>query len=295
MSWRTVIVSDISKLDLQAGFLVSRSASRPDIKVILSEIDILIIENCAVSISGPLLVELTRRKVRVILCDEQRNPCGEFQPYYGSHDSSLHIQDQLDWSKDIKLSVWQAIVIAKIQRQARLLEVLGKKRVVDILYRFASEVEPGDPNNREAQAARVYFPILFGPEFIRDNPDNINAALNYGYSIILSTFNRIVTIMGYMTQCGIFHTGNLNPFNFGCDLMEPWRPFVDRVVYEMQNELLDGFGKEQKRKLVDFLHTKIKIRDSEQTVINGIEIYSRSVVAALQSENTANIILPELC
>ena len=134
--------------------------------------------------------------------------------------------------------MWTEIVSEKIRNQQRFLEDLGKKENV-MLAEYIKEIQPGDTTNREGHAANVYFNAVFGMDFSRSLDIPINAALNYGYGIILSTFNREIVSNGYITQLGLFHDNMFNQFNLGSDLMEPFRILVDRKVYEMKPEKLE--------------------------------------------------------
>ena len=116
MSWRTVIISSTAKLDYQMGYLVIRKEEA--IKIHLSEIEILMIESTAVSLTAALLCELTKKKIKVIFCDEKRNPSSELIGYYGAHDTSLKVRNQIAWSEEIKKHVWTEIVAEKIRKQA---------------------------------------------------------------------------------------------------------------------------------------------------------------------------------
>ena len=126
MSWRTVVISSNAKLDYQMGFMVVR---KMDItKVHLSEIETLIIESTAVSLTASLLSELVKKKIKVIFCDEKRNPCSELVGYYGAHDTSAKVRTQIAWKKDIQKAVWTEIVTEKIRKQAEHLECWGARR-----------------------------------------------------------------------------------------------------------------------------------------------------------------------
>ena len=120
MSWRTVVISSSAKLDYQMGYLIVRN--QDVVKVHISEISILMIETTSVSLTAALLCELTKKKIKVIFCDEKRNPSSELIPYYGSHDTSMKVRKQIAWSEDIKKSVWTEIVTEKIRKQAENLE-----------------------------------------------------------------------------------------------------------------------------------------------------------------------------
>lgn len=252
MSWRTVVISKRAKLDYQMGFMVVRG--RDTFRIHINEIKMLIVESTAVSLIAYLLNELIKNKVKVIFCDEKRNPSSELHSYYGSHDTSSKIRKQIKWSYDDKAAVWREIVIEKIRKQSDFLEYLNKPEA-KLLQKYIKEVEPGDITNREGHAAKVYFNAVFGMGFSRAEDCPINAALNYGYSIILSCFSREVTANGYLTQIGVFHDNMFNPFNLASDLMEPYRPIVDRMVYELNPQIFDI---EEKHEMLKIMEKELK-------------------------------------
>ena len=271
MSWRTVVISKRAKLDLQMGYMVVRGEET--VKIHLGEVGTLLVESTAVSLTVSLLSELTRRKVKVIFCDEKRNPSSELVSLYGSHDTS-------------KEAVWTEIVTEKIRKQKELLEFLRKEEEANLLSSYLQEIQWNDATNREGHAAKVYFNALFGMAFTRTADNLINAALNYGYSIILSSFNREVTAGGYMTQFGLFHDNMFNPFNLSSDLMEPFRILVDRTVWNMT---LQEFEHKEKMVLVDLLNQEIEIDGKIQYVGNAIKIYCKSIFDALNDDDSSLI------
>lgn len=283
MSWRTVVVSSSAKLDYQLGYLVVRKENV--LKIHISEIGMLMIESTAVSMTAALLSELTKKKIKVILCDEKRNPSSELIPYYGSHDTSAKIRNQIGWSDNIKAAVWTEIVAEKIRKQAEHL-VYWNKSEADMLYRYIEEIEYGDSTNREGHAAKVYFNAIFGMDFTRTADTSINAALNYGYGIILSTFNREVVANGYITQIGLFHDNMFNQFNLGSDLMEPYRILVDFQVKRVQPL---KFEHEEKIKMLEILEHEVLIAGRKEYVNNAIKIYCRSVFDALNDNDPSLI------
>ena len=283
MSWRTVVVSSSAKLDYQMGYLVVRKDTTA--KIHLNEIGLLLIESTAVSLTTALLSELVKRKVKVIFCDEKRNPSSELISYYGSHDTSMKIKKQIAWRDESKKVVWTEIVADKIRKQEEMLRYLHKKEA-EMLHGYLEELEYGDVTNREGHAAKVYFNALFGKDFTRSADVTINAALNYGYSIILSAFNREITANGYLTQIGLFHDNMFNPFNFASDLMEPFRVLVDYKVYFMQPKLLEH---KEKMELVNILNQEISINERKEFVGNAIKIYCRSIFDALESHDVSEI------
>lgn len=283
MSWRTIVISSSAKLDYQMGYLVVRKEET--VKVHISEIYMLLIESTAVSLTAALLCELTKKKIKVIFCDEKRNPSSELIPYYGSHDTSVKVRNQIGWDNEIKTAVWTEIVIEKIRKQAEVLAAWQKKES-EMLYQYIEEIEYGDTTNREGHAAKVYFNALFGMEFTRTEDNSVNAALNYGYGIILSAFNREITANGYLTQIGLFHDNMFNPFNLGSDLMEPFRPIVDHKVKTMNPQ---QFEHTEKMEILKILQQDAMIAERKEYVSNAIKIYCKSVFDAL-SDNDVSLI-----
>lgn len=283
MSWRTVVISSSAKLDYQMGYLVVRKDTTT--KIHLGEIRTLLIETTSASLTAALLAELVKKKIRVIFCDEKRNPSSELMPYYGSHDCSLKIKRQMAWAEDIKGAVWTEIVGEKIRQQRELLLDLGKAEAA-LLERYLEEMTYADETNREGHAAKVYFNALFGKDFTRTDDLLTNAALNYGYGILLSAFNREIALNGYLTQLGLFHDNMFNPFNLASDLMEPFRPLVDAHVLEMT---LVEFSHLQKMELVNLMNQEIGINGRRELISNAIKIYTKSVFDALEEGDPALI------
>ena len=283
MSWRTVVISSNAKLDYQIGYMVVRGEKTT--KIHLNEIGMLIVESTAVSMTSYLLSELMKNKIKVVFCDEKRNPCSELVSYYGSHNTSSKIRKQIEWTKDDKDHIWTEIVSEKIKQQALMLQRYQKEEA-NMLFEYMEEVEFGDITNREGHAAKVYFNTLFGKKFTRTDENPINAALNYGYGIILSIFNREIVSSGYLTQIGLFHDNMFNQFNLSSDLMEPFRPLVDQLVVELKPE---KFETEEKRKMLELLNKEVEICGKMEVVTNAIKIYCRSVFDALNDRDISLI------
>lgn len=279
MTWRTIVVSKNAKLDYQLGYMVIRMDSIR--KVHLSELAIVILESTAISMTAYLLNELSKKKIKVIFCDEKRNPSFEMIPYYGSHDSSLKIRSQITWETTVKEDLWTLIVKEKIRNQGKLLKALNKQEY-SMLEHYVSEVEYNDKTNREGHAAKVYFNSLFGMNFTRSSDCNINSGLNYGYSILLSIFNREITSNGYLTQLGMFHDNMFNPFNFSSDLMEPFRVIVDECIFKLN---LENFDRKEKIDILSILEKELIIESRREVLPNAIKIYCKSIFDALNSNN----------
>ncbi|MCI8797188.1 MAG: type II CRISPR-associated endonuclease Cas1 [Dorea sp.] len=283
MSWRTIVISRSAKLDYKLDYLVVRQEEIT--RIHLSEVSVLMVESTAVSLTAALLNELTKRKIKVIFCDEKRNPSSELISYYGSHDTSAKIRKQIEWTAEMKLMVWTEIVTEKIRKQMELLKDLEKEER-HLLKEYLEEIQPGDLTNREGHAAKVYFNALYGMQFTRTADIPYNAALNYGYSLILSVCNREITANGYITQLGLFHNNMFNQFNLGSDLMEPFRILVDEEVYRMKPE---KFEHDEKMRMVNILNREVVI-DGKRNYLNyAIKIYCKSVFDAMNERDISLI------
>ena len=255
-----------------------------DTKILLDEIETLVIENQQVSITAALLSELIEHKVRVVFCDGTHNPQSELVPYHGSYNTSARIKAQIAWTDEMKDLVWQEIIKQKIHNQAAVLKQNHLDQAYSLLSKYESEVESGDVTNREGLAAKSYFQALFGTSFDRRKAsDKRNTFLDYGYSILLATCNREISAAGYLSALGIHHIGDENPFNLGCDLMEPFRPFIDTYVLDL------GLTPENFKKQMITSMSQVIFCDGNKTILdNAIHNFIHTVINAL---NTGTISL----
>lgn len=278
MSFRTVVITKQSKLSYKNRFLSIKQED--DEKYIhLSEIDTIIVDSIAVSISTYLLKELSDNKINIIFCDEKHNPFGEISSYYSRHNTSKQIMKQINWKNINKDSVWDKIIKNKIINQSLMLHKIDSDKY-ELLLSYVDDVAKGDKTNREGHAAKVYFNSLFGKNFIRNNDDNINAALNYGYSILLSTINKEIVCNGYLTQLGIHHKNEFNEFNLSCDLMEPFRVIIDNFVYYNQNR---NFDSNYKLDLVNIFNGYYKYQNKNYILKDIIKMYVKNTLEALEN------------
>lgn len=287
MSWRIVSISGTAKLDYKLDYLVVRNQERTK-RIHLSEIAVLLLESTAISLTAYLLCELNRWKICVIFCDEKRCPYAVLSGLYGSHDTSLRYRQQIQWSEDAKKMIWTELVRAKIRGQQAVLPSQHEEARM-LLQSYLEQLQPGDSTNREGHAAKVYFNALFGMAFSRSLDSPINAALNYGYGILLSVFAREIVSAGYNTQLGLFHNNMFNEFNLASDLMEPFRPMIDQTVLNMQPDKLEH---EEKVQIVQTLNIRIRIDKKEQYMLNAIRIYTKSVFAALEERDISRLRFP---
>lgn len=280
MSFRTVVITRQSKISYKNRFMVVKNESEEKL-IHLSEIDTIIVDSINVSISAYLLKELSDNKINVIFCDDKHNPFGELSYYYSRHNSSKKINKQIAWKQKNKDELWKKIVINKITNQSLLLNKIHSDNY-NLLLSYVDEVETGDKTNREGHAAKVYFNSLYGIEFTRHDADQINAALNYGYSILLSTINKEVKINGYLTQLGIHHKNEFNQFNLSCDLMEPFRVIVDNFVYYNKSRKLDT---EYKYDLVNLLNSYFNYCGKKYILKDIIKMFVKNTLELVGKED----------
>lgn len=282
MGFRTVVIKNRSKVDLNLGYLVCRGEE--EVSIFIPEISVLILESTAISLTTAIVSELVKNGVKIIFCDEKHNPESELMPLYGTHNSFGVIEKQMNWKKHNKQLVWTFVVGEKIKRQRDFLELAGYEEEAQLLDKYVEEIKLNDATNREGHAAKVYFNALWGMDFSRRDGSHINAALNYGYAILLSCFNRALASRGYLTQLGIWHKNEFNDFNLACDLMEPFRIIVDKMVY-----FTDMNEHNFKRKLLELFEQKFKIDGKEQYFENVISVYVDSVIRAIEKGDTTLI------
>lgn len=287
--FRTIRIKNASKIQYIQGYIVIYDGEE-ERKVFLEEVSVVLIESTRTIITIPFLVQCIKNNVLVIVCDETHNPTGTFLGLNKNYKSSGNLFLQIAWDKSRASELWKHIVQLKIFMQKRVLEIFRKEKQ-ELLDFYMKSVEPGDPTNREGLAAKVYFSALFGNGFSRGEETAINNYLDYGYSIILSCFNREIVAYGYLTQLGIFHIGQTNPFNLSSDFMEPFRPVVDLIIFlnlkdnEMLKHLRKVFSKRiwyngDRRYLDDAIRNYtidcIRYLNNETNTIPGIDFLELS-------------------
>lgn len=253
----------------------------------ISEIETLIFDTEAVSVTGILLNELENSKVTVIFCNEKHMPSMYLQPIAGHSLQAGRIKEQIEWKNTTKGEVWAKIISIKIRNQAKVLEIIGKQNQAKWLYDQSLAVQQHDAGNREAICAKIYFSSCFDQFFSRQDDDSLNACLNYGYSILLSLCSQAIAAAGYALSIGIHHASTQNPYNFACDIMEPFRPLVDMTVITTYK---GNFDHEMKEIFWNMPLTQIKYKERNYYLKTAIDMFSRDVFSALS--NNGNTIYP---
>jgi CRISP-associated protein Cas1 len=226
------IAEDGRHLSLSRGFLVVEERGTEIGRVALDDIAVVMANAHGLTYTNTLLLALAERGVVVVLCGPNHLPMAFLWPVDGHHVQAQRMRAQLNVSSPQAKRLWQILVRAKIRQQGAALEARGEPS--GAFEALARKVRSGDPENVEAQAARRYWPLLFGEEFRRDaDSGGANGLLNYGYAILRSTMARAVMAAGLHPSLGLFHHNRANPLCLVDDLMEPFRPFVDLAVLRL--------------------------------------------------------------
>ncbi len=257
MSKRIIeIASNNRHLAVERGFMTVAEDHKIIARIPLDDIAAII--SCAhgLTYSNNLLVQLAFRKAIFVICGSNFSPVAFLWTVEGHHQQSARIETQINSSAPKSKQLWKQIVRAKISQQAAILAILGRNNAS--LVKMIGKVRSGDPDNIEAQAARRYWPLVFGDQFLRDQTaGGINAMLNYGYTIIRSAMARSIMAAGLHPSIGIHHSNIYNPLRLVDDLMEPFRPFVDLAVYQLVKEGHSTVTPDVKARLVSLLDIEV--------------------------------------
>lgn len=291
---RTLVFSNPMNLSLKNCQLVLSYKDTPDEKVTIpiEDIGVIILEHQQTSITLPLLNELTENDVQVVICNNKGMPNAMLQGMNSNNLQGEILRTQIACGEVLKKQLWKQVVEAKIRNQASLLDKIGETG--DVLKVFYSNVKSGDTDNREGIAARVYFQHLFGDNFVRNRDEKgINALLNYGYSILRAATCRSIVSSGLLPAIGIFHHNRSNAFPLADDLMEPYRPFVDEVVYYLALQGKLELTKDIKGDLISVLYADTIFKTTKRPLSVGLSMTTASMVKCLSKEQ-GKLSLPSL-
>jgi CRISPR-associated protein Cas1 len=242
-----------------------------------------VVSNRQVAFTQSAVTGLAEAGASLITCDEKYHPAAMLMPLAGHYAQAERFARQAALPAPRKKRWWQAIVRAKIGAQAR---VLTRLRGTDYgVGGMAKRVGSGDPGNVEAQASRRYWTLVLGDEAFRrgDEADPRNALLNYGYAILRASTVRALCASGLHPSFGLHHRGKLNPFALGDDLMEPYRPAVDRAVAEMAGRAREGLTAQVKRALIGTVTGRYAVDGEQRTLFDVLTRTAQRLAAAVLS------------
>ena len=284
---RTLVFSNPMSLSLKNCQLVLAFKDAPDNKMTIpiEDIGVVIIENQQVSITIPLVNALIEGNVQVVVCNDRSMPSAMLQSFESNNLQGENLRNQMNAGEVLKKQLWKQIVEAKIRNQAALLNKVGQEG--DILKQYYRNVKSGDSDNREGIAARVYFSELFGEPFIRDRTlPRINALLNYGYTILRAATARALVSSGLLPAIGIFHHNRNNAFPLADDIMEPYRPYVDEIVYALSMQGKMELTKDVKADLIQVLYADTQFSKVIRPLSVGLTFTSSSLSKCFAKEQT---------
>lgn len=250
----------------------------------IEDIGFVIVENPQVSISVPLLNELADNNVSVVFCDKKLMPKTILMTLDGNTTQQESYRYQLDASAPIKKNVWKQLVECKIRNQALLLNKVGRNG--DVLKQYYMNVKSGDTDNREGAAAREYWGRIFDEGFKREReglpPNNL---LNYGYTILRAAVARALIGSGLYPAFGVFHRNRYNAFPLADDVMEPYRPFVDEIVYHLYYDgAVSELDNQSKGKLLRVLFSDVKMGKVTRPLENALSLTTASLLRVYKGD-----------
>ncbi len=277
-------------LSKERGFMLVSAGTKLVGKVPLDDIAAVMATARGTTVSVSLLAELAERGTPFVVPGANFAPSALLWPIVGHHAVSRRMESQIANNRALSKALWQQVVAAKIRRQGWAVSQSGGSSAP---FEFlARRVKLGDEGNLEAQAARRYWPLMFGPQFRRDrDAAGINALLNYGYAVLRAIVARALCATGLHPGVGIFHRHPSNPMPLADDLMEPFRPIVDLTVTQLVRDDILEVGPVAKRRLVATLWQDQKTAQGTTPLMTAILRTSQSLADSYQS-GIAELLFP---
>lgn len=269
-------------LAVHRGFLTIDSDGEEKGRIPLDDIGALIVHAHGTVWSNSVMVRLSERAIPIVVCGPNHAPIACVWPLEGHHAQAARMRAQVAAPKPLVKQMWRQIVAAKIRMQGQVLAANGREAGAFNL--LARKVRSGDPDNVEAQAARRYWRLLFGKDFIRDRQgEGVNALLNYGYTVLRALVSRAVCAAGLHPTIGMFHANRTNAFALSDDLMEPYRPLVDQLVLDLVAGGVDQVDSDAKQRLASVATLDL---DNDDGTVSPVAVqiarFAHSVAGSLE-------------
>jgi CRISPR-associated protein Cas1 len=292
--FRTVVINEGEHIRIKENWLVVLE-KETERRIPLEDIYCLVVDNQQATVTIPAITALTDAGSHVLICNRQHMPVSAIYGYNTHYRPLNVIRRQISLTQDIKDTLWDKVIQAKLINQACVLELRSaSSEKSERIRQLSKEIKDGDSGNREGIAAKLYFRALFGTNFIRFNDDGINSALNYGYAIIRSAVAKTLVAYGFSCVLGIHHINENNPFNLADDLMEPFRPLVDMWVDENNEDLYDHLTKQQRLELIDLVNHIVLCDNKKMRVRNAVDKYIASFTNAIETGSPSKIKFPSI-
>ncbi|MCS6820532.1 MAG: type II CRISPR-associated endonuclease Cas1 [Microscillaceae bacterium] len=254
----------------------------------IEDVGYIVLDNAEIYISPPAIEKCLQYNVAIVYCDSKHLPCGMLLNLEANTLQQERFEAQIQTSEPLKKQLWKQIVEAKILNQALLLEKIGQK--AEVLFQKSKQVQSGDTTQQEAQAARIYWANLFPKEiaFYRARTGNPpNHLLNYGYAIIRAAMARALAGAGLLATLGLHHHNRYNAFCLADDMMEPYRPWVDRAVCELvgSGEDYQAINKTHKIRLLNVLAEDSELKNETIPLMNAMQTSAVSLVKCFMGKS----------
>ncbi|NOS97177.1 MAG: type II CRISPR-associated endonuclease Cas1 [Methylotenera sp.] len=300
MAWQNLLISRPARLSLKNRQLRCEQDSG-EVSLALEDITSVVLESPQITLTSALIAACADENIAIISCDETHTPNGLFNSFLPHSRQAGMLRAQIAWSKPFTKRLWQLVVKQKITNQAATLKLCGREHAR--LTKLATEVDSGDSQNCEAQAARLYFNVLFDgvnhDAFKRHGEDLPNAALNYGYAILRAAIARELVQFGFIPALGIHHCSELNAFNLADDLIEPFRPFLDAYV-SLNNigqhieSAEEGLTLQERASLVQCLQLACMVAGEKHTLLYAIHLLVKSLSTATEQAKADKLLMPTM-
>jgi len=257
------------------------------ITIPIEDIGVVVIDHPQITLTHWLINALLENNVALITCDNRHMPSGLLLPLEGNTTQSERFKSQIDASEPLRKQLWQQTIRQKILNQAAVLRQEGRK--ADNMKYWADQVKSGDTENHEGRAAAYYWGELFDSSLdFRRDPDGFapNNLLNYGYAILRATVARSLVASGMLPTFGIHHHNRYNAYCLADDMMEPYRPYVDKLVLEIMDgcEILDELTKAHKTKLLQIPVLDVTINDRRSPLMLATQQTAASLAKCFAGE-----------
>jgi len=297
MAWKNLHISRPARLNLRHKQLVIVQDDG-EVALALEDICAIIIDTPQITLTAALLSAFACQGVVVLFPDGRHHPCGVLLPFHTHYAQATIAPLQVEVSQPLKKRLWQAIVRQKITNQAAVLKGIGDGNdEAKRLGAMGNHVQSGDPDNIEAQAARLYWQCLFNNFTRADEGDIRNALLNYGYAIVRACLARACVASGLLPAFGLHHQSKTNSFNLVDDLIEPFRPFVDWLVYHyiQAREGDAAMSVADRRHMASILQQNVQLDDGASILGRATEKCAQTLVSAYEGKSAQLLSLPCWC
>lgn len=292
MAWKGVHLTKAARLSLADGQCCVNQDDG-EVRIAIEDLAWIIVDTPQATLTSALVAACMQAGIAIVVTDARHTPSGLILPFHRHHRQGVIARLQADAKDSLKRRLWQAMVRRKILNQSAVLAAVGRDDAAT-LKQIARRVDPGDPDNVEARAARFYWGRLFA-DFARDDPtDRRNKLLNYGYAIVRAGVARALVAAGLVPALGIGHQGASNAFNLADDVLEPFRPFVDLMAWKMcANGKYGELTIEDRRAMAGALLIDVRSGEDSVTLLVAAESTAQSLVRAFEEEKAERLVLPQ--